>query len=240
MPRSSYTTDGPTVPPDLGYGGGDNSGDGPNLPNYRERLRRCRVGLVVGLAPIVMLFVAFTSAYLIRQNTGQWDPHSSAYINDWVPVRLPMLLLGVNTLILLLSSVSMELARRQVMRESLLAPLANIPGIKTDEVTSFPWLSVTAILGIAFLAGQYLAWQALAARGFYLASGPSSQFVYILTGAHAVHLLGGVIALLFALRAAWSHQPIPSRRIAVDISAWYWHFMGVLWVYIFALLYFLK
>lgn len=239
----SFTRDathGPGLPPDLGHGGGDPSGDGSHVPDYHERLRRCRVGLVVGLAPIVMLFVAFTSAYIIRQNTGQWDARSSAFINDWVPVRLPLLLLGINTLILALSSVTMELARRQVMRESLLAPLASIPGIKADEISSFPWLSLTAVLGVGFLAGQYLAWQELAARGFYLASGPSSQFVYILTGAHAVHLFGGVVALLFALRAAWTRQPIASRRIAVDISAWYWHFMGVLWLYIFGLLYFLR
>ncbi len=228
------------LPPDLGGNGGDDSDDGPNVPDYRDRLRRCRVGLVVGLAPIVMLFVALTSAYIIRQNTGQWDPHSSAYINDWVPVHLPMFLLGLNTVMLILSSISMEFARRQVMRESLLAPLASIPGIKADDASKFPWLSATTILGIAFLIGQYLAWQALAASGFYLASGPSSQFVYILTGAHAVHLLGGVITLLFALRAAWLCQPVSSRRIAVDISAWYWHFMGVLWLYIFGLLYFLK
>ena len=220
--------------------GGEPNRDGPNLPNYHERLRRCRLGLAVGLAPVVMLFVAFTSAYIIRQSMGEWDPATGTYVSDWSPVRLPLLLMGVNTLILAFSSLSMEFARRQMMRESLLAPLASIPGVAAEDKNRFPWLALTAVLGVAFLVGQYLVWQEMGNRGFYLASGPSSQFVYILTGAHAVHLFGGVIALLVAVWAIIRHRPVAGRAITVDIAAWYWHFMGVLWIYIFALLWFLK
>ena len=238
--RDAAGFDGTGLPPEFGDGGGDNSGEGAHVPDYRERLRRCRLGLAVGLVPVAMLFVAFTSAYLIRQSLSDWDSHSNAYIRDWIPVRLPLLLMVMNTLILALSSVSMELARRQVMRESLLAPLASIPGVAAEDAKQFPWLAVTAILGIGFLAGQFLVWRELAARGFYMASGPSSQFVHILTGAHAAHLIGGVVALLFAVWATWRERPVANRRIAVDITAWYWHFMGGLWIYIFALLQFVK
>ena len=92
------------------------------------------------------------------------------------------------------------------------------------------------LLGFGFLAGQWLAWGELHNRGFYMSTNPSSSFAFLLTVAHAVHLAGGILALLWAASATLRHKPPEARRIVVDISAWYWHFMLVLWVYIFALL----
>jgi cytochrome c oxidase subunit 3 len=85
-----------------------------------------------------------------------------------------------------------------------------------------------------------MAWVELGARGFFLATSASSSFVYLLTGMHAIHLAGGVIALLCAGITALRHKPVEARRIVVDITAWYWHFMAVLWIYIFALLEFAR
>jgi cytochrome c oxidase subunit 3 len=65
---------------------------------------------------------------------------------------------------------------------------------------------------------------------------PSSSFVYLLTGMHAIHLAGGVLALAYAGTTAMLRRPLETRRIVVDITAWYWHFMALLWLYIFALL----
>jgi cytochrome c oxidase subunit III len=95
---------------------------------------------------------------------------------------------------------------------------------------------VTVVLGLGFLFGQWMAWQELANRGFALATSASSSFVYLLTGTHAVHLAGGVLALLYAAAASLLHKPVEARRIVVDVTAWYWHFMALLWLYIFALL----
>jgi cytochrome c oxidase subunit 3 len=92
------------------------------------------------------------------------------------------------------------------------------------------------LLGLGFVAGQWLAWRELAARGFFLATGPSSSFIYVLTGAHAIHLLGGILALLVAGSTVVLRRPLESRRIVVDVTAWYWHFMALLWIYIFVLL----
>jgi cytochrome c oxidase subunit 3 len=144
----------------------------------------------------------------------------------------------VNTVILLLSSISMEMARRQSIRQLALAPITSIPGIASDDHREVPWLSVTVVMGLGFLVGQYLAWRELAARGFYVATSPSSSFVYLLTGAHAIHLSGGVLALLYAGATQWLRKPLEVRRIVVDVTAWYWHFMAVLWLYVFALLLF--
>ena len=104
----------------------------------------------------------------------------------------------------------------------------------------FPWLGITVLLGFAFLAGQFLAWNEMHTRGFYVNTNPSSSFAFLLTIAHAVHLGGGVIALLWAGSSSLLKRPLEARRIAVDITAWYWHFMAVLWIYIFALLGFAK
>jgi cytochrome c oxidase subunit 3 len=98
------------------------------------------------------------------------------------------------------------------------------------------WLALTVVLGLSFLAGQWMAWRELAASGFYVASSPSSSFVYLLTGMHGVHLFGGVVALLTAGAASLLRRPADSLAIAVDVTGWYWHFMAFLWVYILCLL----
>ncbi len=159
-----------------------------------------------------------------------------------MPVTLPVRLLLINTLVLLLSSVSMEMARRSVKREMALAPLRGIPGIALDDDGGRGtwWIAITAALGLMFLGGQWMAWNALRAHGFHVDSGGASPFVYLLTAAHAVHLAGGILVLLYAGAIVLLRRAIEKRRIVVEVAAWYWHFMGVLWIYIFALLEFGK
>ena len=96
------------------------------------------------------------------------------------------------------------------------------------------------VLGLGFLLGQWIVWQELRLRGFYLATTPSNSFFYLLTAAHAVHLFGGVVALFTAQTIALLRKPVETLRIWVDVTAWYWHFMALLWIYIFALLYFAR
>jgi cytochrome c oxidase subunit III len=208
-------------------------------PDYSTRLRRARLGLLVALMPILMLFVSFTSAYLVRQGLPTLDPRTNSLIRDWIPVALPRLLL-FNTFVLLVSSLSMELARRQLQRQVAHTSSSPVAGDTLASRSRMPWLAVTLVLGFAFLFGQWTAWQQLAANGFYVATTPSSSFVYLLTGTHAAHLLGGVIALLIAGLASLLHRPLKTRGIVVDVTAWYWHFMAVLWIYIFCLMKFVR
>src|ERR1700739_675556 len=179
-------------------GGRDGGRPDPGSPHYEARLRRARLGLAVALTPIGMFFVALTSAYIVRQGLPTFDPNTNTVVHDWIPVPLPTVLFVVNTCVLLLSSVTIERARRQLARQMALEPVHSIPGVSLGRERRFPWLALTIVLGLCFLAGQWLAWRELAMQGFYVATNPSSSFVYLLTGGHAAHLLGGIIALLAA------------------------------------------
>jgi cytochrome c oxidase subunit 3 len=168
-----------------------------------------------------MLFVSLTSAYIIRQR----PPERTDVPLDWTWVEMPPVL-WLTTAVLLISSLTIERARRLLKRQ---------------EYKQFNlWLTITTILGIVFLVGQVLAWQQFKQQGAYSSASPHGWFFYVLTGLHAVHLAGGVIALLYVTIAALRMRIGLKRKAAVDVTATYWHFMDVLWVYLFVLLFFWK
>jgi cytochrome c oxidase subunit III len=229
---------GGAAPPSRGSDGGDGNG-GPfdyGSGAFELRLRRARLGMIVAISAIAMIFVSFTSAYVVRQGLPTIDPRTGTLVHDWLPVRLPPLLL-LNTLVLLVSSVTMELSRRQIAREAAGTAAASALHPNRSQIS---WLALTIALGLAFLAGQLVAWRELAATGFYLATSPSSSFVYLLTGMHGIHLLGAVFVLLFAGAAAVVGKPIATRVVILDVTGWYWHFMAILWVYVFCLMKFAR
>ncbi len=233
-PRSRDSGGG--SPPPYGGGGDGDSGGTNGAFSYGDRLRRARLGLVVGLVAVVMVFVGFTSVLLVRKGSPSFDPQTNTYARDWVPVDLPWSLLVVNTVALLVSSITMEFARRDIARQVALAPVKSIPGVSLGDEKGFPWLGSTVVLGFGFLLGQFLVWRVLREHHFFVYSGPSSSIAYVLFGTHALHLAGGVIALIYAAVTSLLHRPVEARRIVIDVAAWYWHFMAVLWVYIFVLL----
>jgi cytochrome c oxidase subunit 3 len=175
-----------------------------------------RTGMLVALAGVSMFFTGLTSAYVVR--AGTW--------NDWRPVAMPRLL-WVSTGIILLSSLSFEGARR---------------ALKVGQNVAFKrWLLVTVVLGLGFLATQLMAWRELAAAGVYLASNPHGTFFYVLTAAHGLHLLGGILALDYLLLRTWrgrrEENGARQRVAVVNAAALYWHFMFGVWVYLFLLLF---
>ena len=95
---------------------------------------------------------------------------------------------------------------------------------------------LTTALGVSFLIGQVVAWRQLAQQGIYLASNPASSFFYIFTGAHALHLLGGIAALGYVARKNFSEVNV-SRSVAAEVTSYYWHFLDALWLFLLALLY---
>jgi cytochrome c oxidase subunit III len=216
------------------------AGDGrrsQNAADFAVRLRRARLGLVVALTAVVMIFVSYSSAYVVRQGLPTLDPHTGTLVRDWLPLQLPNFLL-LNTLVLLVSTLTMELARRQAIRT--VASGKESRAATRTETDGMPWLALTAILGLSFLAGQWLVWRELATAGFYVDTSPSSSFFYLLTGMHGIHLFGGVLALLAAGGASLLRKSAVSRGVVVDATAWYWHFMTFLWVYILCLLEFAR
>lgn len=223
-------------PPAYGGGGGRDSGDG--APDYEHRLHRARLGLLLGLVSITGLFVTITVILFLRQSNVAFDPQTRSYIHLWKPVVLPIRLLLWNTFVLLVSSLTVEVARRSSAREILMAPIHEIAGIAPDKGWRIPWLALTVILGGCFLVGQWMAWTAVRARGFHVSTVGMSPFFYLLTGAHALHLAVGMTALFYAGVISVLHRSLEHRRIVIEMTAWYWHFMGVLWIYIFALLQF--
>ena len=234
-PKSGQGSGG-VHPPASGGGGDHGPGDGSS--DYGRRLHRAKLGLILGIASISVLFVTVTAVFFLRHAALVPDPRTGTYVPEWLPAELPIRLLLLNTLVLLLSSATVEMARRSLAREMVLAPVRAIPGIALDQEHSVPWLPITIVLGFLFLAGQWLAWQAVRAHGLHVFSAGLSPFFYLLTGAHAAHLSGGILTLLYSAVIAVLSRPIEHRRIVLEVATWYWHFMGLLWVYIFALLVF--
>ncbi len=230
---------GGILPPGEGDRGGGGDGDNYGLPDFDLRLRRARLGLLVGLTGILMVFISFTSAYVVRQGLPTLDPHTNTLVHDWLPVPLPGILL-INTCVLLLSSVTMELARRRAIHDAAWAQVNSAGRAFVADRANSLWLMLTVTLGIAFLRGQWLAWRQLTASGFDVAATPSSSFVYLLTGMHGLHLLGGILALLAAGAAAMLRRSSESQTVVVDITGWYWHSMALLWIYILCLLKFAR
>ncbi len=194
-----------------GFGDSGGRGDGWESAAWSVPARAYHTGMWMGIAAIVMVFAAFTSALVVRQGLS----------TDWVPTRIPHVLY-LNTLILLVSSLTLELSRRS---------------LRTGGGTRFAnWLYVTVTLGLTFVAGQLAAWKELASRGVYLATNPSSSFFYLLTAAHGVHLLGGIAALLVLALRAHKLAAAPKKLVTVEITSIYWHFMDCLWLYLLILL----
>jgi cytochrome c oxidase subunit 3 len=203
-----------------GGGGNGSRGNGGGEDGHRDdkgyRDDRGRLGMWVGLASILMLFTALTSAYIVRAGLSE----------DWRPLQVPGFL-WISTTLILLSSVTFQLARR---------------AIKRYEARAYTrWIAVTGLLGLGFLTMQLLAWRQLVAQGIYLASNPHSSFFYVLTGMHGLHLLGGILGLCYLLLRRWnklaSREAIMKRQQAAGVIGLYWHFMDGLWVYLFLLLF---
>ncbi len=227
------------IPVDFDWGGDGHRGGGDDdrLPSYPERLRRVRLAVYIVLASIVMLFVGFTTLMIARKGGTRYDVNTNNYVSDWTPVPLPIRLLFLNTVVLAISSFTLERARRQARRRVALFGL-HVPGVSLGREISFPWLGVTLLLAAGFLFGQYRAWDLLHHHGVYLGTMISSSFFFILTAAHAAHLVAGMSALTYAGVVSAIRRAPENYRLVLDGTSIFWHFMGVLWIYLFALLYF--
>jgi cytochrome c oxidase subunit 3 len=176
-----------------------------------------RTGVWVGLATVGMMFAAFTSAAVVRKGSG----------DDWQHIVLPNILLW-NTVVLVFSSVTLEIARRKV--------LTYAKGENPSQILPLAWLGSTLALGLVFVVGQFVAWSQLKAQGVYLATSPTASFFYVMTVIHAIHVAGGLGGLTRVILKTSGHV-FTLKRSTLDGTAYYWHFMGALWIYLLVLLY---
>jgi cytochrome c oxidase subunit 3 len=198
---------GGDLPPGGGDGGG---GDGRKQPNRPVSPVRYYTGMAIGIVSVLMFFMALASAFLVRKGKP-----------DWVAVPIPAIL-WINTLVLVTSSGILEVARARLGR-------SDVQGFKK-------FWRATTVLGLIFLLGQVVAWRILVKEGIYLASNAASSFFYIFTGAHGLHLLGGVAALIYVAKRNFDKSNV-TRAVAAEVTSYYWHFMDALWLFLLTLLY---
>ena len=158
----------------------------------------------------VMLFAALTSAYIVRQGEGNW------MIFEF-PVEL-----WYSTAILVLSSVSMHWAYLKAKEDEL-------EMLKTGII-------ITTILGLGFLGLQFYIWSVLVDHEVFFVGNPSGSFLYVLTGIHGLHLIGGIIYLLILLKASIKYEVHSKNLTRLEMCMTYWHFLDGLWVYLFIFL----
>ena len=195
---------------DFRGGGGDGFGDW-NPMGSATPASACRAGIYAGIASISMLFATLTLIFVTRLKIA----------SGWAHTPFPPVLY-LNTVLLAVSSVTLERSRSAMSADS----------IRAYRV----WLYLTLALGLAFLAGQLAAWQKLAAAGVYLAGNPSGAFFYVVTAAHGLHLFGGIVALAYLVLKTREIRWGLKRRTVVDVTSIYWHFMDGLWLTVFAVL----
>jgi cytochrome c oxidase subunit 3 len=169
-----------------------------------------KLGLWMFLATVTMLFAAFTSAYIVRRSGS-----------DWRHVALPSLL-WINSVVLGLSSVAVEIAYAQ--------------GSRARWRVSAATMVIAFALGVAFLGGQMLAWRQMVRAGVYLPTSPHSAFFFMMTGAHAVHIVAALVVLAWGTsvtaRAARRPDGWASR---MGLCRTFWHYLGGVWLFLFAL-----
>lgn len=185
----------------------DDGGDGARPEGTFDP---ARFGLWAFLGTVSMLFIGFTSALLLRRASF-----------DWQPLQAPRIL-WANTTALLLSSAALEAARRRLRG--------------FDLAGTAPFVYATGALGALFVAGQFLAWQRLSAQGIYLATNPHSSFFYLLTGMHILHLTGG-LCWYGVIVARLRRMALVPGEDGLALFATYWHFLGLLWLYLLFVLF---
>lgn len=174
----------------------------------RNKIHPKKFALWVAIASITMMFAAFTSAYIVRKAAG-----------NWLEFDLPSLF-WVSAGVIIASSLSLHASYLAFIRE------------KEALYKGLLWLA--AILGVGFVALQYEGWLQMMAAGVELTTNPSGSFVYVLSGLHAAHVLGGIAVLAVALIHAHvlPFQVTKGRKLRLELTSTYWHFVDLLWLYL--------
>ncbi len=220
--------------PTGGGGGGDDwDGHSSRRRGPRDLISSYRLTLICALSVDLMFFLVILATFLAGRGIEQMHPaeHSLALKHSFA---LPPIL-WINTALLLLSSITMEKARQPLFSE--VEVMEEWLGMgRPAGRRSLPWLAVTLVLGLLFLAGQWMAWTQLAAQGVHYATSINSHFFFLITEAQAFHLALGIAALMASVAGLFVLRKVLWRQILIDCTACYWQAMGALWLGLFAFL----
>lgn len=190
----------------------------PHKEEIRLAKRKAAKPLLwIGIVSIVMLFAGLTSAYVVRAQNGNWQVF-----------ELPPILI-ISTAIIVTSSLTMMLAQRAIKKD--------------DTKLSSLFLFLTLVLGFSFFYTQVQGWKQLSQEGIYFAgkySNASGSFLIIIAFLHLAHMIGGLIALFVSLTKSLLKKYSASDSLGIELTAIYWHFLDILWVYLFLFLYFYR
>jgi len=165
------------------------------------------------MATVIMLFGAWTSAYIVKRGEPGWSSFE-------LPTQF-----WINSLLIVIRSGTLYWAQRAARRDEL------------EKVKLM--VSLTVVLGVLFLVGQWLAWIKMIEMNYYFTgtgSNTSSSFIYVLTGVHGLHVISGVIVLIVLLFATFRYQVHSKNMTRMEMCSTYWHFLGGLWLYLFVFL----
>lgn len=169
-----------------------------------------KFGMWIFMGSVFMLFAALTSAYIVREAEG-----------NWVYFEMPKLF-TVSTVVILASSITMQWAYWSAKKDNL-------------EITKV-MVTITTVLGFAFLVLQWMGWVQLVAEKIYFVGNPSGSFLYVLTGVHALHIISAIVFLLIVLVATYRYKVHAKSLVSIEMCTTYWHFLGGLWLYLFVFL----
>ncbi len=194
------------------WGDGEGGDDRQPEPERTPPPEGYRIAIWMAILSITMLFLALTSAYIFNRAKNH-------------PIVMPQVL-WLSTALIVAGSVTIEIARRALRRRL--------------ESRFKIWIVATMALGLGFLAAQLIAWRHLIESGFYVNKNFHSGYAYIFTALHGVHLIGGLIALGYMMLRAQKKWTAVRRRVSIDVTALYWHFLDGLWIYLLVLLFLWK
>lgn len=173
----------------------------------KRKIHPQKFAMWLAICSIIMMFAGLTSAYIVRQSQG-----------NWVYYKLPSLFY-VSTAVIALSSVTMYLGTR---------------AFKSRAIPKFRSLiTLTLVLGVIFAICQYIGFQQLYANNIKIDGNPSESFLFIIAGLHLLHIIGGIIALLIVFFRAFRTSVKVYDATGLEIIGTYWHFVDVLWIYLF-------
>ena len=180
------------------------------MTTQQKRIHPHKFTLWVAICSIVMMFAGLTSAYIIKRNQA-----------NWLTFDLPVIF-WYSTALIIISSITLMLSQRAFAER---------------EMSKYRrMLAVTCLLGISFIIMQVIGFTQLTASGFTLTKNVAYSFVYILVGLHALHVIGGVIALVVMLVRIFSSKTRNYSSVPVEMMSTYWHFVDLLWIYLFVFL----